>query len=183
MPNAIMSDIISAINQYMLFAIILGLITVIVCLAFYSLVSSKIFHNIINFHLGKLILIYFLYIYCFMVVAITLVSREPGSRKALDFSLFSTFSPIMGENIYPLENIILFIPLGVLLPLLWNKFYNTIWCLTAGFILSFCIELTQYITERGYSQIDDILTNVFGTFVGFGISHLMKRIIRMFLVK
>jgi len=32
------------------------------------------------------------------------------------------------------------------------------------------IEVSQYITKRGFLQVDDIMTNALGTMIGFGIS-------------
>lgn len=36
------------------------------------------------------------------------------------------------------------------------------WCVLAGFLMSCTIEMSQLLTQRGYMQIDDVLTNTAG---------------------
>lgn len=53
------------------------------------------------------------------------------------------------------ENIIMFIPFGVLLPILFRKFRSGWACVLTGFICSCSIEILQHITQTGYLQLDD----------------------------
>lgn len=53
-------------------------------------------------------------------------------------------------------------------------------------IFSVMIEVVQYITQRGYSQLDDVVTNTAGTLAGWivwaliaGIIYMIKRVIRI----
>lgn len=70
--------------------------------------------------------------------------------------------------IYPVVgNMIWFVPLGILLPLAnpcWKK--ALLLCLT-GCVLSFTIEVCQWIFGSGISDIDDILLNTLGTLAGY----------------
>ena len=169
MAGIIINDIITAFKQYVPYAITTGVIAIAAFCIIYKLKSGDSFQKIILDHKKKLLLYFITYIYCFSAVFITFLSREPGSREGLDLRLFSTFSKRFSDNIYPVENIILFIPLGLLLPTLWQRFRNIFYCLAAGFLFSLLIELSQYITKRGFCQIDDILTNTLGTLLGFGL--------------
>lgn len=153
------------------FAIITGVIIVTVVCIIIKFMSKESFIKTIGNYMTKLITLYIIYIYCFSVVSITFLSREPGSRDSLDLKLFSTFSSNIQNNIYPIENIILFIPLGFLLPFAWKKFRNIFWCMAAGFIFSLTIEVSQLLTKRGFCQTDDIITNLIGTMTGFGIYY------------
>lgn len=45
------------------------------------------------------------------------------------------------------------------------------------------IELTQLAAKRGYCQLDDVLTNVFGTVLGWGIWFLADSVKSMVLGK
>ena len=65
------------------------------------------------------------------------------------------------------ENIIMFIPFGVMLPILFRKFRNGWLCVLAGFICSCSIEIVQHITQIGYLQLDDVVTNTTGTLLGW----------------
>ena len=63
-------------------------------------------------------------------------------------------------------NILLFIPLGVALPVLWNKFRSKKNSVLFGFAVSFVIELLQILTYRA-TDINDLITNTLGTYLGF----------------
>ena len=65
------------------------------------------------------------------------------------------------------ENIIMFIPFGVLLPILFRKFRSGWAYILTGFICSCSIEILQHITQTGYLQLDDVVTNRTGTLLGW----------------
>ena len=63
-------------------------------------------------------------------------------------------------------NIVMFIPIGFFLPLLWEKF-NAAWrTIAAGFLLSLLIEILQLPQMRS-SDVDDLWLNTLGTFFGY----------------
>ena len=65
------------------------------------------------------------------------------------------------------ENVLLFIPFGILVPLM-GHFFKRWWNLTLlAFISSMLIELTQLITARGYFEVDDIVLNTLGALLGY----------------
>lgn len=111
--------------------------------------------------------IFFFVAYCFMVAAIALFTREPGSRTKVDLIPFSTFYNSPRAMAYIVENILMLIPFGTLLPILIKKFRKGFWCIMAGFLCSLLIECTQFVTQRGFFQTDDIMTNVLGTGIGY----------------
>lgn len=63
------------------------------------------------------------------------------------------------------ENIVLYIPLGLLFPLSFEKIRFP-QCLLGGFGLSFAIEMIQPFIGR-YCNIDDIICNTLGAVVGY----------------
>ncbi|MDO4168643.1 MAG: VanZ family protein [Lachnospiraceae bacterium] len=73
-------------------------------------------------------------------------------------------------------NIILFCPLGILLPLLWEKMTFKMATLT-GFSLSFLIEISQLFNRRA-TDIDDLLMNTLGAMIGYVIGKFVSRKIR-----
>ena len=64
-------------------------------------------------------------------------------------------------------NVIMFIPLGVFLPLLWEKMrrFPSHILTTAGIITA--VELIQLLTLRGTLDIDDLILNVVGSAIGY----------------
>ena len=76
-----------------------------------------------------------------------------------------------------LLNIILFIPLGFLLPYIWPKLNGRKTVLMA-FVISVTIETTQYIAHWGCLEVDDIINNTLGACIGYGCFKLYKRLAR-----
>ena len=71
-----------------------------------------------------------------------------------------------------LGNIFLFVPLGCFLPVLFaslRKFWLTALSVV---IIVFCIELTQLLLMVGTCDIDDLLLNVLGAMMGYGLYRL-----------
>lgn len=63
-------------------------------------------------------------------------------------------------------NILLFFPLGLLLPLLWPRFRSFGVTVLYGFLLSLFIEVSQIFTYRA-TDIDDLIANTFGVILGY----------------
>ena len=64
-------------------------------------------------------------------------------------------------------NILLFVPLGYLLPLTKNMLDKWYIVLMVGIGLSAVIEVTQLLTYRGWFDVDDILHNGLGALIGW----------------
>ena len=109
----------------------------------------------------------FLLIYIEILLQIALFSREPGSRKQIDLHLFGTWGQTAIAHAYFIENIIMFIPFGILAPMVFKRMRNMRFCTFIGFVCSCGIELSQLITQRGYCQLDDVVTNTVGMLVGW----------------
>lgn len=105
--------------------------------------------------------------YIFIIFSIVFLCREPGSRKDTSLVLFETWGHTFHMHAMFVENIIMFIPFGVLLPLLFRKSRNGWICVLTGFICSCSIEIVQHITQTGYLQLDDVVTNTMGTLLGW----------------
>ena len=69
-------------------------------------------------------------------------------------------------------NIVLFIPFGVFLTLLTMRF-RWQWTVIPGFFLSSFVEATQYFNDCGLCELDDILHNTWGAFLGYCISVII----------
>ena len=72
-------------------------------------------------------------------------------------------------------NVVMFIPLGWFLPAVWNKlrkFYKT-FLLSAGLICA--VEAFQFATSLGSCDVDDLMLNLLGVVLGYGIWRLSHR--------
>lgn len=72
-----------------------------------------------------------------------------------------------------LGNIILFIPLGIFLPKLWMKLHRLWKVLLAVAAIIALVETIQVLTLLGRCDIDDLILNLLGAAIGYG---LYKRI-------
>jgi glycopeptide antibiotics resistance protein len=77
-----------------------------------------------------------------------------------------------------LQNILLFIPFGNLLPLLWKKYDKIIYILVLGFSFSMFIEITQLLNYRS-TDIDDLILNTIGGLIGYGIYKMFVCVIKI----
>ena len=72
-------------------------------------------------------------------------------------------------------NISMFIPTGIIMPILYKRL-DTFWkVLLAGAGLSFVIELIQLLFPGSVTDIDDLILNTAGVAIGYGIYKLVYR--------
>ena len=105
----------------------------------------------------------------------TSFQRALIQRYDIAYTIFYSWLNCTGHA-YVVENIIMFIPFGFLLPQLWAHMRNLGLCLLSAFITSMVIEVTQVVTKMGYGQTDDVITNVIGAAIGFGILWTVQKI-------
>lgn len=74
-------------------------------------------------------------------------------------------------------NIIMFIPYGFLTPLFMRECKHMVLkVLGSATILSILIEIVQYVGALGLCDIDDVILNVLGALLGYGIYKLFLRL-------
>ena len=74
-----------------------------------------------------------------------------------------------------LLNVLLFVPLGFLLPVLWKRFRSLLWTGLFGLSFSLSIELLQLLTLRA-TDVNDLMTNTTGTILGWLLGRLVLRL-------
>ena len=90
-------------------------------------------------------------------------TRGPWQLEPLTWTIYQLRGGLW-TFLYPLlGNIFWFIPMGILLARKF-KWFSTI--LLAG-LISFSIESLQWIFNNGISDIDDIIFNIIGAFIGY----------------
>jgi glycopeptide antibiotics resistance protein len=103
-----------------------------------------------------------------------------GKRQTSAHILISfVFIPFVGMIRGPkdtVQNVLLFIPLGFFLPLLYERFGRLRKVAVIGFLVSLSVEIAQMF-GTGTSDINDLITNTFGTCLGYGIFSLLYRTI------
>lgn len=107
-----------------------------------------------------------------MVCVTLLGSRGIWGSGEVNLQLFLAWEEAWyaGERtawLYIVLNLALFLPLGVLLPLLETRFRKVTWVLGTAAVLSLAVELLQLVLRRGSADIDDWFLNVLGAFLGW----------------
>ncbi|MCG1028431.1 VanZ family protein [Virgibacillus halodenitrificans] len=77
-------------------------------------------------------------------------------------------------------NILLFIPMGILLPILFAKRVSLWLTIVITMIVSLIIEIMQCVTQLGVFDVDDIIFNTLGGFAGFMLLVLFRNKKRIF---
>ena len=75
------------------------------------------------------------------------------------------FAGMIAAPVPAILNVLLFMPLGVMLPLFWKRYRDGKNAVLAGLSLSLAVELSQLFS--GSTDIDDLITNTAGTFLGY----------------
>ncbi len=70
-------------------------------------------------------------------------------------------------------NIIVFLPLGTLLPIIVTRLRKAYKVVGLGFFFSLFIELTQKFTHKGLCELDDLFNNTLGVLLGYCIFRLL----------
>lgn len=72
-------------------------------------------------------------------------------------------------------NVVMFLPLGFLIPTIWESLGKLRYILAAGCGLSTLIEVSQLLSLRG-TDVDDVIMNTLGAVLGFGLYKLWDRL-------
>lgn len=108
-----------------------------------------------------------------------------GVLTMVGISSFKAFSPrivlipfvdMISGPIDTVLNILLFLPLGFFLALLYGKYRNIGRIVLLGFLLSMAIELLQMF-GMGTTDINDLLTNTAGACFGYLIYFLLSKVV------
>ena len=117
------------------------------------------------------------------------MSKVDGHIQSLVFDMATAFP--FRVNLLPLVNLFdydskrdlllnvignaaMFVPSGIVLPIVYKRL-NTFWkVLTTGIGISLCIEIIQLPFSVRATDIDDLILNTIGVIVGYGIYTLMQ---------
>lgn len=112
---------------------------------------------------------YLLGSYLLVVLQLAILSRAADTRYRIDLRPFATMGGGVRSLLYAAENIVMLVPFGLLLPVIWERFASWKRVAVGSFLYSLSIEITQLVTHRGFFQTDDLLMNTIGGIVGYAI--------------
>ena len=126
-------------------------------------------------------------IYILAVIYLTFISREPkpdyiitlqpfrAARLAVEIGGLRGFFENGVRIVKPeyltgiILNVLLFVPLGYLIPTLSTRCRRWYVALLVGILASVVIEVTQLITRLGWCDLEDVVNNTFGSLIGYGL--------------
>ena len=132
--------------------------------------------NKVRFHSGRKTLFYFIFATYLSAVYI-FVGMPTLQFLRFEFSVtLLPFLPMIADLKNTILNIILFVPLGILLPFLWKRYRTLKATALFGFGMSLSIELLQILTYRA-TDINDLLANTLGAALGWLLFGITARIV------
>ncbi len=175
--SAILEDCMAYMGDYCLTGILIGIM--FSCLYCFFVFAFKchcqtVRNNIVKVCI-KFPIVFLLGFYLYLILGITILSREKGSTYIIRPVPFTTWGTELWHLTLWTENILMMVPLGILLYILWTPFRKIRWMLIAGFLVSLLIECIQFITRLGKFETDDIINNVIGTWIGFMICKVLDK--------
>lgn len=139
-----------------------------------------------HFYFIKEVVIHLFFVY---VLAVSYLTMRPfyftnmlaeGQSINFDLNLFYNLlhmadGYLMFQLLYSVGNIMLFVPFGLLVPILFRHTRNFFVIVILGFLFSLTIELTQAtFTPTRYGTVDDLLFNTSGAVIGYLLFILIK---------
>lgn len=114
-----------------------------------------------------------LFVWSAVVLFMTVLGRRyhPHYSGNHNFELFSSYRAIFVERnktllISVLQNILMFVPIGITLPIVLKNKHRLILSLLICFFLSLLIETCQLLLKSGFFELDDLFNNTLGGLIG-----------------
>ncbi len=127
-------------------------------------------YNKLCFHSWKRTIAYMVFGF-YLTAVLALVGFPDITSLKVDFTVnIIPFIDMVSDFSNACLNILLFVPFGFLLPILWENFRNVKRVAFMGLITTFFIEISQIFTFRT-TDINDIITNTVGTMIGYFIAR------------
>lgn len=125
---------------------------------------------------NRIIFLVVQYILCiFTIVSMTLLGRMTLDTRQMILTPLKSYMTIWNNEwdysgmyvaVGIIGNILIFLPIGFTLTEHKKARLNKFSIIVVGLILSFVIECIQYIWKLGVFEVDDLIHNMFGTYIG-----------------
>ena len=111
---------------------------------------------------------YIFLLYCYLVVEVAAdmgtvwdILKYRGIKGQVYLKPFVVY-----EYMSHILNVVMFMPLGFLMPLIWSNFRRVLKTTMLGLLMSIAIEVSQLFCYR-VTDVNDLITNTVGTTVGY----------------
>lgn len=165
-------DLINMGKEFFLLGIAGALFLCVIAGIGYFVVYKKMLKGSKRLTARDIISIVVVLIYVIMVIGVTFLTRPIGVISGMNLHLFSSYREAW--NTFSLRNwqfaifnIIMFVPLGMILPFFYKKFRKAYMTVGLGIVFTLLIEIVQLKTHSGVFDLDDIFNNTLGTVIGY----------------
>ena len=163
--------IFQALLRWGVFALIGGLLLALIIFVVY-MIYKNVFHGKKNMSKTQGIALFLLSCWLLLVLALTTLSRGANFTGSFNIDFFSAYVNAWNKwSISELQliifNMLMFAPLGFLLPIFWKKAekFKVIFLVSIG--LTVFIEIVQLLTGTGIFELDDLFHNCIGSLFGY----------------
>lgn len=176
------SSIISLLKEYIMLAVVLLTFLGVLFFIGYKVIYRKLMNGKKTINKKRLGLYSISVVYIIVVLGAVFLNRT-GLYGNTNLHLFSSYREAYNKMEISLFrnivlNILLFVPLGFLLPIYSNKLKKSYIVISIGFLVTLAIETIQYLTRVGIFEIDDIFNNTIGTLIGYLLFMIYKNIMK-----
>lgn len=173
------NDILWLLKNYIILALKILTPILVIFFTVYFLLYKKILKGTKTIKKSKIFLYSISLCYIVIVIGATFLGRTPSNldNVKMNLNLFSSYfeayhdiGVVLLNNVLLRNlvlNIMLFIPLGFLLPMCSDKLKKIYIVVLIGFFTTLVIEFTQHFQGYGVFEIDDVLNNTIGTLLGY----------------
>ncbi|MBS4202059.1 VanZ family protein [Bacillus sp. FJAT-49732] len=169
-----LQEIMSIVKEYFLLALIAVMVLGFIFFLGYFIVYRKLLGGKRRLSRKHLLLGGLFTGYVIMVIGVTFLNRDSSYPGGINVSFLSSyreawysFSVRNWQFVY--LNIFMFVPFGILFPLLHTRFQKTVWTIGIAALFTLSIECVQLITGYGVFEVDDLINNLLGAIIGYGI--------------
>ena len=119
--------------------------------------------------------VFLFYYYFFGILTVTGI----GYTSTISFRPRISLIPFLGMISGPIDtilNVVLFVPFGFFLPLLYKKYHHIKTVVLTGFLFSLSVEIVQMF-GWGSTDINDLITNTVGVCLGYLVYYLLSKVL------
>lgn len=136
-------------------------------------------------HVSKNIIKIILIIYSIGLLILLFMRPANQNYSQINYIPFKTIIGFLGGNgnflvaFYNITaNILLFVPFGIA-ALMLSKNPSRLRLMIVPTVAIALIEITQHLTKRGSMDIDDLILNLFGVFIGYWLHPLIEKVFKV----
>lgn len=176
-------EILRLAKDYMVLGIAAVAVIAVLFLTVYFIIYKKMLKGTRKIKPLHVILVGIFLCYIIVVIGATMMSRGAFYDHSYQLHLFYSYKEAWNSFNFSewrniILNILMFVPFGFLLPLVFKrlrKFWKTYLC---SFAFTLAIELIQLIFNLGIFEVDDIFDNLLGAMIGYGLFSIVYSVYR-----